>query len=451
MKVTCRFASNRNKVFRIAFTIFPLSIIMKKHILIFGAGKSATSLIDYLKQQLEANSWTLTVADSDLHLAAAKTAGAPGTTAAGIDVTNDQEREALIRKADMVISLLPPAMHIVVAKDCCTFRKHLLTASYISDEIRNLSNQIRENELLFLCEMGLDPGIDHMSAMQIIDRLKSEKAEIHSFISHCGGLVSPESDDNPWHYKISWNPANVVKAGADGAKFREQGTLRFISYHDLFEKCKLVAVPSLRTYAYYPNRDSLNYIAIYGLEETADFLRTTLRDPAFCKGWSAIVKAGLTTETPVRRQAFTVREWSAPILPFVNEDNKKQLEYLGLFEDTMVPVHLKSNASILQSLLEERLMLKKEDRDMVVMLHEFVYSINGKRQQLRSSLVVKGDDHLHTAMAKTVGLPLGIAAKLILQDKITLRGLFIPTRKEIYQPVLEELSKAQIHFTEQVW
>ena len=422
---------------------------MKKHILIFGAGKSATSLIDYLKQQLAANSWTLTVADSELHLAVAKTAEVPGTTAVEIDVMNDHDRQTLISKADIVISLLPPGLHIVVAKDCCTLRKHLLTASYVSDDIRRLSREINENKLLFLCEMGLDPGIDHMSAMQIIDRLKSENAEIHSFLSHCGGLVSPESDDNPWHYKISWNPANVVKAGSDGAKFREKGGLRFMTYPELFENCRQVDIPSLGGYAYYPNRDSLSYIQIYGLEETGDFLRTTLRHPAFCTGWSAIVKAGLTTQARISEaQRITFREWSLPILPFLNAENKNQLEYLGLFEDVPVPQPLNTNATVLQSLLEKKLMLKKDDKDMVVMLHEFVFTISGKTKRLSSSLVVKGEDHLHTAMAKTVGLPLGIAAKLILQGKIMLRGLHIPTRKEIYEPVLAELSKAQIAFTE---
>jgi saccharopine dehydrogenase-like NADP-dependent oxidoreductase len=422
---------------------------MKKHILIFGAGKSATSLIDYLKKQLQANSWMLTVADSNLALASGKTAGAPGTKAVGIDVTNDEKRQSLISKADLVISLLPPSLHILVAKDCCKLRKHLLTASYISDEIRQLSKEINDNNLLFLCEMGLDPGIDHMSAMQIIHRLKSEQAEIHSFVSHCGGLVSPESDDNPWHYKISWNPSNVVKAGGDGARFLEKGELTFMTYDQLFENCKQVHIPSLGNYAYYPNRDSLSYIELYGLEDTGDFLRTTLRHPAFCMGWSALVKSGLTTETSITDlQPLTFREWAAPIVSFLNEENKIQLEYLGLFDQTLVPETLQTNAAILQSLLEKKLMLKKEDKDMVVMLHEFVYTVNGKRQRLTSSLVVKGEDHLHTAMAKTVGLPLGIAAKLILQQKIMLRGLHIPIQKEIYEPVLEELSNAGIAFTE---
>ena len=417
--------------------------------MIFGAGKSATSLIDYVKKQLQANSWTLTVADSDLTLASAKTAGAAGTEAVGINVMNDEDREALISKADIVISLLPPMLHHVVAKDCCKLRKHLLTASYISDEIRQLSAEIKQHDLLFLCEMGLDPGIDHMSAMQIVHRLKSENAKIDSFVSHCGGLVSPESDDNPWHYKISWNPANVVKAGGDGARFLEKGAVRFMTYDELFENCRQVAIPTLGNYAYYPNRDSLTYIELYGLEDTGDFLRTTLRHPAFCIGWNLIVKSGLTSETSITDlQPFTFRDWSAPILPFLNDENKYQFEYLGLFEQTPVPPALKTNAAILQSLLEKKLMLKKEDKDMVVMLHEFVYTVKGRRQRLTSSLVVKGEDHLHTAMAKTVGLPLGIAAKLILQQKITLRGLHIPIEKEIYEPVLRELSNTGIAFTE---
>src|SRR5687767_8115694 len=222
---------------------------MKKHIVVFGAGKSATMLIDYLKTLLLRYNWTLTVADSNLELVKMKTAGAAGTKAKAIDVYDDYERSALIKQADVVISLLPPSLHFIVAKDCCAFRKHLLTASYVSEDIRMMSSDIERNNILFLCEMGLDPGIDHMSAMQIIDRLRSDNASVTSFTSHCGGLVAPESDDNPWHYKISWNAANVVKAGTGGAVFKENSEIRSLTYTQLFEHCREVEIPSTGNYA----------------------------------------------------------------------------------------------------------------------------------------------------------------------------------------------------------
>ena len=422
---------------------------MNKHILVFGAGKSATALIEYLKSLLSSNNWTLTVADSNLELAASKTGKAEGTNAIAINVHDEESRSEIIRRADLVISLMPPSLHILIAKDCCRFSKHLLTASYVSNDMKQLEPEIEKKQLLFLCEMGLDPGIDHMSAMQIIDRLKAAGAAIQSFKSHCGGLVAPESDDNPWHYKISWNAGNVVKAGSTGAIFKEGGVEKKIDYSNLFNDCQSVNIPEIGKYAYYPNRDSLSYIPVYHLEEASDFLRTTLRHPAFCSGWNSIVRAGLTDEQPtIYPQHLSFRKWTAPVLPYMTIENKAQFEFLGFFDESAIPEGLHSSAAILQSLLEKNLMLAEKDRDMIIMLHELNYTINDRKNSLKSALIVKGEDNLHTAMAKTVGLPLGIAAKLLLQDKIQLRGLHLPVLKEIYEPVLDELAKKGIAFNE---
>jgi saccharopine dehydrogenase-like NADP-dependent oxidoreductase len=423
---------------------------MSKHILIFGAGRSATVLIDYLKKLLVPGDWRLTVADSNRLLAEAKTANAPYTSAIQIDIKNSEERRRLISEADVVISMLPPALHFPVAEDCCMYKKHLLTASYISEEIKQLSKKIADANILFLCEMGLDPGIDHMSAMQIIDRLHASGAEIVSFTSHCGGLVAPESDDNPWHYKISWNSANVVKAGATGAVFKEDHQEKYIPYQQLFQHCSVTNVPGFGHYAWYPNRDSLHYIPLYGLEKTRSFLRTTLRHPDFCSGWHCIVQAGLTSEEPIESMKdLTFKKWSQAILPFITKENKEQFGWLGLFDENLVPQELTCSAAILQHLLEKKLMLREHDKDMIIMMHEFTYRLNSRLTELKSLLVVKGEDNLHTAMAKTVGLPLGIATKLLLEDKIQLRGLHIPVSKEIYEPVLDELSKLGIFFIEE--
>jgi len=437
-----------------------------KTILLFGAGKSATSLIGYLVELVTEKNWRLIVADSDEDLARSKIGDASPVraTALGIKVEREDKREAVIRVADIVISLLPPALHFLVAADCVKWGRHLLTASYLDDKIKSLEPGIREKDLLFLCEMGLDPGIDHMSAMKLIGDIHERNGRIHSFQSHTGGLVAPESDDNPWHYKISWNPRNVVMAGSAGARYKENGKIETRSYEQLFEDCKEIEFEGVGRLAWYPNRDSLSYIPIYSLEETAVFIRTTLRYPAFCKAWLPIVRAGLTDDqASLDPGGLSFSKWSAPILPFMNEDNRAALEFLGLFGEGSVPASAKTSADILQYLLETRLVMQPADKDMIVMRHELQYEIpivdtgaasgrapaqRYKQEEVISSLIVKGEDNLHTAMARTVGLPLGIAAKLILEGKIALRGLHIPILPEIYLPVLAELESLGIRFEE---
>jgi len=422
-----------------------------KNIVVFGAGKSATCLIDYLTGVSLQKSWSLTIADSNIESLQKKLIKSPGIVPAQVNVENARERTALIQKADLVISLLPPSLHILIAKDCITNFKNLLTASYVDKEIRKLSSQIEKNNLFFLCEMGLDPGIDHMSAMQIIHRIKDAGGNITVFRSHTGGLVAPESDDNPWHYKISWNPANVVKAGSAGAVFLQGGQVKKTSYRDLFQETGLVEIEPLGQYAWYPNRDSLAYIPVYGLESARDFIRTTLRHPDFCMGWKDLVKAGLTNDlTPVPMEIKTVSEWSKPLLPFLNNFNKKLYVQLGLFNNDPLPEIPRYSSGILQTLLEKNWRMKETDKDMILMLHEFEYVLNDQNHFLRSSLVVKGENAVRTAMAKTVGLPLGIAAKLILENKISLKGLHIPIIREIYEPVLTELENEGIRFREEL-
>ncbi len=375
----------------------------------------------------------------------------PGVNPVQVNVENAAERNTLIQKADLVISLLPPALHILIARDCVSNAKNLLTASYVDDEIKKLGDQIREKRLFFLCEMGLDPGIDHMSAMEIIHRIHAQGGKILVFRSHTGGLVAPESDDNPWHYKISWNPANVVRAGSAGAVFLESGTVKKIPYPDLFENTGLVEIKPLGNFAWYPNRDSLAYIPVYGLESAQSFIRTTLRHPEFCTGWKNIVRAGLTNdESFISSTAKTYADWSKPLLAFTNDANRHLYNQLGLFENELLPHGQMTSAKILQTRLEQKWKMKDDDKDMILMLHEFEFEIENQKKYLRSSLVVKGENAVRTAMAKTVGLPLGIAAKLILENKMPLTGLHIPIIPEIYKPVLKELSGEGIRFLEEI-
>lgn len=420
-----------------------------KTIVLIGAGKSATVLIDYLIAESEKNTWKFIIADSNRDQILLKTNNSSHAEAVQLDVTNDEQRSKLIQQAHVVISMMPPALHFLVAKDCVEYRKHLLTASYLDDKMKSLQDEINDRKLLFICEMGLDPGIDHMSAMKIIDEIRASGGKITSFKSHCGGLVAPESDDNPWHYKISWNPHNIVMAGQSGAVYKEHNEIKNTGYQNLFDCSNEIVFNGLESLAYYPNRDSLSYIPVYKLSETVTFIRTTLRHVDFFKGWNAIVHAGLTNDTEnIEAAGLTFAKWSAPVLPYVTDENKRLLEYLGLFDEAMVPATAKTSAAILQFLLETKLKMEPADKDMIVMLHEFEYELEGINHQLKSCLVVKGEDSLRTAMAKTVGLPLGIAAKLILNETIRLKGLHIPTAKDIYEPVLNELETAGIKFTE---
>lgn len=431
-----------------------------KHILVFGAGKSATVLIDYLKKVVTAKNWQLSLSDGDLRTAMTKLGDHPTAVAVQLDILDDVKRRELIQKADVVISLMPPALHYHVAVDCLAFGKHLLTASYVDEQIKLLRDSIQEKGLLFLCEMGLDPGIDHMSAMQLIHRIQQAGGTITSFRSHCGGLVAPESDDNPWHYKISWNPRNVVVAGKAGAVFLENGAEQNLSYDQLFTQAGEVQIPSLGSLAYYANRDSLSYIELYQLNTARTFIRTTLRHPNFCKGWARIVALKLTDETiTYQTNGLTMVEFmqahlkhhQLPVsIDALSEDKniQAQFAFLGLTENILIDQGVCTAAAILQWRMEQTWVLSPSDKDMIVMLHEIEYRLGDQQKNINSSLVVKGEDHLRTAMAKTVGLPLAIAAVLILEGKIKETGLHIPIIPSIYEPVLAMLTNEGISFEE---
>ena len=281
-----------------------------KHIVLFGAGKSATVLIGYLKDIAAEKQWQVTVADSNLEAAQAKVGDHAFAKAVLINIESAEERIQLVKQADIVISMLPHSLHYLIALDCLEYSKHLLTASYVSEDIKKLEQEIIDKKLLFLCEMGLDPGIDHMSAMQLFHRIKNEAGKITSFKSHCGGLVAPESDDNPWHYKISWNPRNIILAGKAGAVYKENGKEIHLPYESLFDAERLVKVPGCDTFSYYPNRDSLGYTTLYDLQDVETFVRTTLRHPEFSFGWKNIVDLKLTDEAPVyRTDGMTIAEF----------------------------------------------------------------------------------------------------------------------------------------------
>lgn len=437
-----------------------------KNILLFGAGKSATCLIDYLLVNAPRQKWHVTVADHDLMLIKSKTGKSYYVTPAAINIQDEAARQQLIQETDLVISLLPPPLHIIVAKDCLKFGKNLLTASYIDPEIKALEKEIEDAGLLFMYEMGLDPGIDHMSAMKLIHSIEKKGGQISSFKSYCGGLISPESNDNPWQYKISWNARNIVMAGSSGAIYKEKGKVKETDYPHLFDQSKTIQIPTLGKLAWYPNRDSLAYMKAYKLEDIQTFMRATLRYPDFCEGWSTLVKLGLTDDTTkIQTDDMTYYQWASqnlkPAKDLSNEENIahflgisakskiiRQLKFLGLLNGEKIHQGTLTNAGVLQHIVESKLAMEPTDKDMIVMIHEIEFERRGITTRLHSYMIVQGEDHLRTAMAKTVGLPLGIMAKMILQGKVNLTGLQIPVTPDIYNPVLKELEEYNIRFEE---
>jgi len=380
--------------------------------------------------------------------------------------------------------MLPATMHLDVAKECLKQKKHLVTASYVSKQMHELDGEAKKAGVIFLNEIGLDPGIDHLSAMKIIDEVKAKGGKMITFRSYCGGLVAPESNDNPWGYKFTWNPRSVVMAGQSGdsagatAQYLENGKIKYVPYTRLFSNVETIKVswgsgssPLTTRFEAYANRDSLSYVDMYGLQDVKNMLRGTLRMPGFCKAWNAFIQLGLTddnckvSDSENTTYAGLIESFlpegpgnvKKKLAKFLREkDNSpvmKKLDWLGIMKNQKIGLKDSSPAEILLDLLLKKWSLKEKDKDMVVMQHEFEYMAEGKSKKaevkrITSSLVVIGDDQVNTAMSKTVGLPLGISTKLILNGKINLRGVWVPTVKEIYNPVLAELENFGIHFIE---
>jgi saccharopine dehydrogenase-like NADP-dependent oxidoreductase len=438
-----------------------------KRILLFGAGLSASTLIKYLLDHSYAESWHLDVVDQDLELILAKLAGHPNATAHAFNALDSQQRLPYIAQADLVISMLPAAHHVDVAKDCIALQKHLVTPSYISAEMRALHEQAKAAGIVILNEIGVDPGIDHMSAMRLLDQIKEDGGVLESFKSYCGGLIAPSSDNNPWHYKFTWNPRNVVLAGQGSAAcYREMNELKYLPYHRLFQRLDHIQIEGYGEFEGYVNRDSLNYLETYHIQEVPTIFRGTLRRPPYCQAWDVFVQLGMTDDAYTMKGSaqLTPRQFLNAFLPFetgVSVEDKflkvvgqrKDLfdlfDFLGLFSDKeVIGVEKASPAQLLQKILVEKWRLAPGDKDMIVMYHEIIYTKNDTRFVVNSSLVVEGQDERYTAMSNTVGLPVAIATKLILNQQIVERGVTLPVNKELYAPILSELEQFGITFNE---
>ena len=439
-------------------------------ILIIGAGRSASSLIQYLLNKSEKENLHLVIGDLSLALAQKKTNDHPNATAIALDIFDEDQRKKAIQIADIVISMLPAHLHIQVAKDCIIYKKHLVTASYVSDAMQELDAAAKENNLIFMNEIGLDPGIDHMSAMKVIDEIKEKGGEMILFESFCGGLVAPESDTNLWNYKFTWAPRNVVLAGQGGAaKFIQEGTYKYIPYCNLFRRTEFLQVEGYGRFEGYSNRDSLKYRSVYGLDNVLTLYRGTIRRVGFSKAWNMFVQLGMTDDSYVMEDSenMSYREFVNSFLPYhptdsveiktrlilkIDQDDimwDKLLE-LDLFNpNKKIGLKNATPAQILEKILTDSWTLQQDDKDMIVMYHKFGYEYNGKKEQIDSKMVCIGDDQTYTAMAKTVGLPVAMATLLILNGKITTPGVQLPIRKEVYEPILKELEEYGVIFKEQ--
>ena len=440
-----------------------------RNILIIGAGRSASSLIQYLLDKSVEENLHLTIGDLSLDLAKRKTNSHRNATAIAIDIFDENQRKTEIQKADIVISMLPAHLHIEVAKDCISYKKHLVTASYISEAMQNLDTAAKENNLVFMNEIGLDPGIDHMSAMKIIDEIRNKGGKMILFESFCGGLVAPESDSNLWNYKFTWAPRNVVLAGQGGAaKFIQEGTYKYIPYQKVFSRTEFMEVEGYGRFEAYANRDSLKYRSVYGLDDILTLYRGTLRRVGFSKAWNMFVQLGMTDDSYIMDDSETMnyRQFTNSFLPYHPTDSVEiklrlnlkidqddvmwdKLVELDLFNPNKI-VGLKNAtpAQILEKILCDSWTLRHDDKDMIVMYHKFGYEINGVKKQIDSKMVCVGEDQTYTAMAKTVGLPVAIATLQILNGKITTPGVQLPITKEVYSPILAELETLGVVFKE---
>lgn len=454
-----------NDYFRVTIIKFPVM----RHILIIGAGRSASSLIEYLLNKAEQENLHITIGDLSEELAARKTKGHPRARAIAFDIFQEAQRHEEIAKADIVISMLPANLHYEVAKDCIRYKKHMVTASYISPAMESLDEEVKKNNLVFMNEIGLDPGIDHMSAMKIIDEIREQGGKMILFESFCGGLVAPECDNNLWNYKFTWNPRNVVLAGQGGAaKFIHEGTYKYIPYNKLFRRTEFMEVEGYGRFEGYANRDSLKYRSVYGLDDVLTLYRGTLRRVGFSKAWNMFIQLGMTDDTYIMEGSETMsyRDFTNSFLPYhptdsvelklrhilkIDQDDIKwdKLLELDLFNPNKI-VGLKdaTPAQILEKILSDSWSLSAEDKDMIVMYHKFGYEVNGQKKQIDATMVCIGDDQVYTAMAKTVGLPVAIAALQILNGNITTPGVQMPITKEVYLPILNELEAFGVIFNE---
>lgn len=441
-----------------------------KTILVIGAGLSSSSLIRYFLEKSTLYHWQVRVVDQDIALVKKKLNNHPNGVALSFNALNSTERRPEIEKADLVVSMLPARFHVEVALDCIDLKTNLITPSYVSPEMRELHTRAEEAGILIMNEIGVDPGLDHMSAARVLDEIRSKDGRVESFLSFCGGLIAPENDNNPWNYKFTWNPRNVVLAGQGGAaRFIEQGEYKFIPYSQVFQRLDHIDIEGFGTFEGYANRDSLSYRSVYGLEDIPTIYRGTLRRNGFSAAWNIFVQLGMTDDsyTIEHSEELTPRAFVNAFLPYDTQETVEhkfkrlftkddqtlfdKFEWLGLFENnTPIGLSNATPAQLLEKILVGKWVLEPHDKDMLVMHHEFGCTIAGQAHTIHSSMVNIGEDQVYTAMSNTVGLPVGMCGKMILNGDLQLKGVQVPVMPEVYNPILDELETFGIKF-EETW
>lgn len=442
-----------------------------KNILILGAGQSAPYLIDYLLKQAEENDWFVTVCDMNYDLACERIKGHSRGNAVEFDVNDEVMRNTQIKNADVVVNFLAPTFQYLIALDCLSHGKHVISASYENVRVADLHKDALRKGILILNEMGLDPGIDHMSAMQIIQNVRDNNGLIDSFVSYGSGLPAPDVESNPLRYCVTWNPRNVAMAGETGAQYMEKGKIKILAHREVFQRTWVVDVDGVGTLEAYPNRDSLVYQDLFKLHTVNTMIRGTLRYPGWSETWLQIVRLGMPNENLKipDLENKTYAEFTEMFVPLSTNGSKietriahfldinptgkimQNLKWLGLFNDEKIGGGVKTPAEVLTKILRDKLPLPDGARDMVALIHEIKAHYpddNNRKEKITSTFVEYGEPNGFTAIAKTVGLPAAIAAKLLMIGELPITGCQIPTHPVIYMRVLEELKNHGFRFKE---
>ena len=436
---------------------------MSKKIVILGAGKSSSYLIKYLYDKRKELNISLNVF-SDYRPSYIDEFNEINFTI--LDIKDKEKLIQILQGTYIIVSLLPPFLHFEIAEICSKNKINMITASYLDEKIKTLEKSFIENDCFLFMEMGLDPGIDHMSAMKMIDKLnKSNK--IIEFESYTGGLVKLDKKNNPWGYKFTWNPMNVILAGAEGAKYLKEGISKSISYDEIFKDLTSINIPENEYFEGYANRDSLKYKSLYNLNDIKTLKRGTLRHKGFCKTWSLLIDLGLTSNSKTLYNDnemtffnffnYNIKAEDCNGLKKVLEevygikkDSQvfKNLEWSGFFSNKKISIKEGKFSDFLLSILMDKWTLSKGDIDLIVMTHTFVYKSEKKINKLISYLRIEGEDNIYTAMSKTVGLPMAVLIEHILKNDIDKKRIQLPFTKDIYIPILKKLKKLGIDFKE---
>ncbi len=435
-----------------------------KHVLVLGAGLVARPFVEYMLH----HNYQVTVASRTVSKAMNLIGDHPNGEAKAFDISRQtKELKDLVKPADLVASLLPYTFHAQVARECLRTKVDMVTTSYVSEEMRTLNDRAKHAGIILLNECGVDPGQDHMSAMKIIHRAQQEKGKILEFTSFTGGLPAPDANTNPFGYKLSWSPRGVLLAGRNSAIFRKDGKKVQIPGEELFNNCHKESVPELGDFEGYPNRDSLQYINIYGLKGIQTMLRGTLRYPGWCKTMFNISQLGLLELDEQSLYDMSYSRFLRKYLKLPAGSNPKKAvaerlnlpeddpiieryEWLGLFSNQDIPLDHGAPIDVLVSLFQEKLQYKPGERDMIVMQHQFTIEHKDQsREHIRSTLIDYGIPNGDSSMSRTVALPAAIASHMILSGDIQQKGVQIPILPEIYEPILKELETFDIRFKEE--